>query len=155
MTKTNSQGFTLIELLVVMGIIAVLSAVVLVALNPGRHFAQARNTQRASHVNTILNAISQNMADHKGVFTCAGVTTLPTTPTIIRSTNTAGINIAPCLVPDYLSTMPFDPTASNARYTSTADYDTGYEVSRDQATGRITITAPATELGLEKISVSR
>jgi hypothetical protein len=33
-----------------------------VALNPGRQFAQARNTQRWSNVNTLLNAVGQRLA---------------------------------------------------------------------------------------------
>jgi prepilin-type N-terminal cleavage/methylation domain-containing protein len=55
--KAKRQGFTLIEILVVIGLIAVLAAVVLIAVNPARQFAQARNSQRASNVSTILNAM--------------------------------------------------------------------------------------------------
>ena len=51
------QGFTLIELLVVIGILAVLLAITLIAINPAKQFAQANNTQRSSDVNTLLNAI--------------------------------------------------------------------------------------------------
>ena len=40
------QGFTLIELLVVIGILTVLLAIVLIAINPGKQFSQANNTQR-------------------------------------------------------------------------------------------------------------
>ena len=70
----KKRGFTLIEVLIVMGIMAVLATIVIVAINPGRQFAQARNMQRVSNVNAILNAIGQNIADNKGV-TSAEITT--------------------------------------------------------------------------------
>src|SRR5580700_7834640 len=67
-TQQINKGFTLIEILVVIGIIAVLAAIVIVAINPARQFAQARESQRVSNVETILDAIGQRMADNKGVF---------------------------------------------------------------------------------------
>lgn len=160
------RGFTLIEILIVMGIIAVLAAIVLVAINPARQFAQARNTERQSDVTAILDAIGQRIADNKGIFRLSTdsvcITDIATTTTKeiaslgpIISGTTGNSELASCLVPNYLPALPIDPDSSKAHYNAIDDYDSGYTISKNASTSRITITAPYTELGGAPISITR
>lgn len=151
MHKTQTKGFTLIELLIVIAIIAILAGAVIIALNPARQFAQARNSQRMTHVSTLLNAAQQNTADNRGVFTCAAGA-LPSTATAMNSSG--GYDICGCLVPNYVSALPFDPSATGAHFTSCTDYDTGYTIMASATTSRVTVDAPSAELS-ETISITR
>lgn len=56
------KGFTLIELLIVIGILAILSTVVVVVLNPAQLFAQARDSQRISDMTSLRSALSLYLA---------------------------------------------------------------------------------------------
>ncbi len=134
----GNRGFTLIEILVVIGLIAVLAAVVIIAINPARQFAQGRNSQRTSNVNSILNGIGQNLADNKGIFTCSGAAhTIPVAATTISA---AAEDLRPCIVPAYMPELPVDP--SNGTPWDGTTYNTQYTVARDATTQRITVCAP-------------
>jgi len=135
------KGFTLIELLIVIGILAILMGTVIVAINPFRQFAQARNSQRWAHTSSILSAVYQNVIDNQGTFVCA-TGTLPTSATTMKATG--GYDICSCLVPTYLAEMPYDPSVGN--YSNCTSYDTGYQISQNATTNRITVSAPSTEL---------
>ncbi len=147
-------AFTLIEIVIAVGILALIAGAVIAAINPSRQFAQARNTQRIGNITAIASAIGNRMAEQRGVFekNCAAGA-IPTTEKKIAS-GTGNYDIAECLVPTYLPSLPIDPSAAEAHYTSNADYNTGYTVVRDAASGRITLRAPSAELA-EMISVTR
>lgn len=132
-----------------MGIIAILMAVAVVAINPGRQFAQARNTERLAAVNAIASAIGQNMSDNNGLFTCAAGA-IPSADTPIAS-GAGGYDISPCIVPVYLPTLPLDPSTGAS---TTASYSSGYSIHLDSATSRIILSAPSAELG-NTISIMR
>ena len=57
------QGFTLIELLIVIAIIAILSVVVVLSLNPQEMLRKGRDSNRVSDLDTLTHAISLYQAD--------------------------------------------------------------------------------------------
>lgn len=151
--STKSQkGFTLIELLVVIGILAILLAIVLIAINPARQFGQANDTKRRSDVTEILNAIGQYMADHSG--------SLPTgiTTSALHISNT-GADLCAQLVPTYLAQLPADPTTGSPTTGQIASpcpatYDTTYTVIASNSSNRVTVSTTTTYSGTN-ISVTR
>src|SRR6266568_5100802 len=115
--KNLQKGFTLIELLVVIGILAILLAIVLIAINPAKQFGQANDTKRASDVNAILNSVNQFMADNKGVAPANIATNCSAAACNINSTVAAGnVNLCATLVTTFIADLPIDPTHGTKSY---------------------------------------
>lgn len=146
-----SRGFTLIEILVVIGMLAILSTIVLIAVNPLRQFAQARNAQRQNDVTAILNGISERIADNGGNFQNPDDPTCPALPATAMNitddaSNPASVQLRSCIVPTYLAEAPFDPVSGSNSCTdatcSGKHYNLGYTVQQDATTHRVTVCAP-------------
>ena len=154
----QKKGFTLIELLIVIGIISILAAIIFVAVDPARRLAEARNADRWSSVNSILNAYLKYTVDNKGTEPVALTASTyymigagSDSSGCVAVTTTDHTNLATNLVDTYLSSIPKDP--KNA----TSGDKTYYYITKT-ASGRITVGACTPEtVGGETpvISVSR
>lgn len=164
------KGFTLIEILLAVGIFAILTATVIIAVNPPRQFGKARDAQRWSDVNTLLNAVTQAAVDNQGAYP-EGIDSNAGIYQIV-GTAASGCNVSACLgpdgvsvitapacldfgagasgtnklVPNYLSVIPKDPKVGT-------DAMTYYAIDKD-ANNRITVIACRPEVE-SAISVTR
>lgn len=146
------KGFTLIELLVVIGILAILLAITLIAINPARQFGQANNTKRRSDILQILNAVHQYVAENQGQLPPEILAlTAGAAATEINAANFP--NLCGQLVTNYLPALPTDPSLNTTNITDCtatgwqavgSTLTTGYAIARD-ASNRVTVSAPTTD----------
>ncbi|MBI2444718.1 MAG: prepilin-type N-terminal cleavage/methylation domain-containing protein [Candidatus Magasanikbacteria bacterium] len=151
----HRRGFTLLEVLLTIAIIAILAGIVIVAINPGKQLADARNARRRAEVQTILNAVNQYMIDNSGnlpaTFSIATCNTA-STQEVCQENNTTCTSLGKVnltvLTTDqkYLPALPVDPKA-------TTSGGTGYYITQS-ANSRITVCAPLAEQGAT-ISITR
>jgi len=130
------RGFTLIELLLVIGIIAILAAIVIVAINPTKQLGDARNAQRRSDVNTILNAVYQYSIDNNGTMPGSITTTVTDICRSGVNVNCTGLINLNVLTGSYIVALPADPSTGTATDTHYTIVETG---------NRITVAAPNAE----------
>ena len=150
MNPKHKNGFTLIEILIALGLIAILISTLVFILNPAKLLSKSRNDRRTFDVNSILNAIGENISDNFGQFNCAAGD-IPTATSWISSD---GYDIRDCLVTEYLTELPVDPSYGIAPSAGTSTYDTRYQIIQNSTTSDITISAPDAELGAT-ITVTR
>src|SRR6185369_14802432 len=115
--KNALTGFTLIEILVVVALIAILAAITIIAINPAKNFADARNTQRITDVGNIADAMTRYIVDPGHTYADFG--TIPActgTPATIGS-GTGNLNFTTLLVPTYMGEVPKDPSSGTAANT--------------------------------------
>jgi prepilin-type N-terminal cleavage/methylation domain-containing protein len=116
MTTKQNKGFTLLEILLVIAAIGILAAIVLVAINPNRQIAQARNTVRQADINTIQKAVEQYLIE-KGSYPNGITNTYREICNTGSNNNTQGTVSNECidlreLVPDYIASIPVNPSTS-------------------------------------------
>ncbi len=126
------KGFSLIEILIVVGLILILAAVTIVAINPAKHFRDTRNSERMAHVSEILNAVTQYTAEEGRTLADLGIVGCDEEGTdfTIELPGEDNFDLGD-LVPTYIVEIPQDPQA---------DGDTGYTICRTDG-GRVQIGA--------------
>lgn len=136
--EAGKKGFTLLEVLLVVGIIAVLAAIVIVAINPKHQMGYTRNAQRWSDVNTILNATYQYYIENGDL--PASITT--SSKEICRTgQDCTGLVDLSDLTDDetFIVSVPYDPLGASTD-------GAGYEIEKTSH-DRVKVSAPDAELG--------
>ena len=127
------KGFTLLELLIVIGILAILTTIVTVVLNPAQLLAQARDSQRLADLNSLNSALglfissASTTTSFAATTTCTAAGTSPFSEGCVTNNSTAvtgtgwvAVDFRDVPSGSPLSKLPIDPINST-------DYFYGYK----------------------------
>jgi prepilin-type N-terminal cleavage/methylation domain-containing protein len=117
MKMITRRGYTLLEVLLAIAILAILFSITLIAINPFRQFAQARNSTRQADLQSIDESLTRYLADN-GVFPTEITTVLTETQicaggaSASSCTSNGYVDLESILVPNYLDSIPQDPNVT-------------------------------------------
>jgi len=160
--KQQIKGFTLLELLIVIAIIAVLSAIIFVAIDPMTRFRDSRDAARWTDAAELLHAIKIDQVDNNGSYASA-INNLINDEIYLIGTDVADCDtqdslgtVVTCTAPvtqagcanltsgadnlvseGYISSIPVSPNSTTNRWGSNK---TGYTIEKE-ASGLIWIRA--------------
>lgn len=139
--ESQAHGFSLASLIISLAVFLVLSAVLLVALDPAGRINKAKDARRTQDVVVIAQALKDYVRHHQGELPFANeISNRKRVLCSSLSRLTCGADADACLKIDtttdffssYLPTLPVDPD-------KTGTADTGYYIEGDPATGQITV----------------
>lgn len=64
----QKSAFTILEIILVIAALVIIFGLVIIAINPAKHFAELRNSERSADINAILSAVSQYSLDNNSTF---------------------------------------------------------------------------------------
>lgn len=121
MVKRKTEGFTLIELLVVIGVIGILAAIIILAINPAEIQRKGRDATRLSDMTTARKAIDLAITDGKvlsGTLATSYTSNSGAAGATVASsvTNLVGMDVS-----KYVSVLPIDPRQTATTATTISD----------------------------------
>ena len=131
--QSSRNGFTLIEILLVIGIIGILAAVVIIAINPTKQLQDARSTDRRVSIREIENAISQYVIDGNSLDSVPAYKSIAKpicqhtyTGALCTGSPINGYDLS-VLTTDstYLNALPIDPSSTGSTRTGYRIYKLG------------------------------
>ncbi len=135
--RRKRPSFTLVELLLVMGIIAMLSSVVILAVNPRKMLISARDAARHQASSQLQRALQQYQVDQGSIpgqtqlFQTEGAAYPICAPGVPTGSSCVNLDV---LVPTYIPSLPQDSAETNVNIT-------GYKLYID-ANRRPMVVAP-------------